>query len=331
MNLTFIHEALRLVQLFNVEKRWGFVDEAFKAINYDLRVDTQNWWPPAPTSSFREILYSPECPEELLKAGDMMFEKLSKGEVSEKFLQEEISQEKTPVEMMSGKEKNSKWKPKEKKSEERESNGKGKGKKPEGEGDELNEQSYLTIALDDLFAKANAQQENAVIALEKYQTILKEGIEMIQTHNTSISTDNFEPPPLPKSSEFRGITITSNQGLPRALRQGLIDLQFVGKRVRESVPKVEDLRERAYWTIEYWSSASKECWEYAKEHIYEMANMRQYEYYRTELAASYTLANNLQSKAVSWFFKSSSHIWTSDLAKALRIDGRSFAQIKEDL
>lgn len=323
MNTTLILDVIRSIQLFVVEKKWGFVDEAFKVINYDLPVDAQTPPPPAFPLSFREILDSPECLIGLLEASDKMLKKLSKEEV----LKERKFREKMPEENISNSNQHvPKRKARAKPSKEKRSDRKGKENVEESE-----EESRLTTPLDQLFAQANARHDKAIVALGKYQTNLKEGIAMIRAYNASISTERYKPPPLPESMEYRGITITSKPpGLPRALRQDLFDLQFVGERIQRLVPIVDDVGARAMATIRYWSSAGKECWDYVKEHLYEMAKLREYEYYRRDQIASYVLANNLQRKVVRWFSKNGSNKFTSDLVNALNFNRQTGAQFRPD-
>lgn len=323
MNTTLILEFIRSIQLFVVEKKWGFVDEVFKVINYDLPVDAHIPPPPAFPLSFREILNSPECLTGLLEASDKMFEKLSKEEV----LKDRKSRGKMPKYTIS----NTKGNLPNRKAKTTRSNEERSDRKDRENVEEPEERSRLKTPLDELFAQANARHDKVIVAVEKYQTNLKEGIAMIQAYSTSISTEECKPPPLPESLKYRGITIASKQqGLPRAVRQDLFDLQFVGERNQELVPKVDVVGVRAMETIRYWSSAGKDCWEYVKEHVHEMAKMREYEYYRRDLIATHILGNNLHRKVVSWFLTHGSHMCTPDLVKSLDINRPTSARPKTD-
>lgn len=324
MNTTFLSDILRLIHLFLVEKRWAFVDETFKVMNHELPADGQTPPPPAPPLFYREILSPPKCLVTRLQASNKMLDKLA----NERLSHERKFQGKMPEEKISKKKNMPKRKASAKPSEKQRFNREGKENV-----EELKEQSLHTTPLNELFAKANAQHDKAMVALKKYQTNLKEGIAMIQAFNASISTESSKPPPLPESLEHYGITTSLNQqGLPKALRQDLFDLQFVREYIRESMPQVDSAGGGAFKTICHWSRAGKECWASVKEHIYGMAQMREYEYCRNDHIASYVVARNLQRKLIRWVLENGfSHMWTPDVVQGLGMSGRSCAQVKADL
>jgi len=313
MGITFILDVIRSLQLFVVEKRWGLVDEAFRVINYDLPVHAETPLVPPPPLTFREILNAPEYLLGLLDADENTSQQLSTNKASKR----RESRDELPKEKLSKHNKNfSKNKAKAKPSDHARFNRKGKDRVEEPE-----EQSHLTTPLDELFAIANARHDRTMIALTRYQQNLKEGIAMIQAHNATIKTSTPKPPPLPASLKYNNTTILSNQpGLSGALYQNLFDLQFIQTYIRNSIPKISTLQHRVCQTINYWSHAGIECWEYVKRHCYEIPRLREYEYFRTDLAACYVLLGNLQRVVGEWVLRNGDEVWMGDVVRALSDD-----------
>lgn len=313
MGITFILDVIRSLQLFVVEKRWGLVDEAFRVINYDLPVQAETPLVPPPPLTFREILNAPEHLSGLLDAEENTSQQLSTNKVSKR----REFREELPKEKLSKHNKNFSKKAKAKRSDQARFNRKGKDRVEEPE-----EQSHLTTPFDELFAIANARHDRTMIALSRYQQNLKEGIAMIQAHNATINTSKSKPPPVPPFLKYNNTTIPSNRpGLSGALYQNLFDLQFIQTYIRNSIPKISTLQHRVCKTINYWSHAGIECWEYVKRHCCEIPRLREYEYYRTDVEACYVLLGNLQRVVGEWVLKNGDEMWKGDVGRALDDEG----------
>lgn len=378
MNASLVYDAIRPLQLFNAEKRWGFVDETFQKINCAMDQHSEDPEPATTPLSFRQMLNDPESLySQMLRAqkyAETMSTKMeSKGQGKEDKSEETKSKGKGKAKQSQGS--NSKGKGKEKKDSPEETKSIGKGKEKESQ-EQAEDQSHLTMPIEELIAKANDSFEKAKAAMELFQTNVKGGIEMIREHNASvgeidegenaamelfqtslnkdnkvveehnvsvsemvekhdalINTPGTNLPHLPKRFTYHDVVVKKEVGLPLQVREDVFKLLYIEKWIEGYGIKVNGLRDRAYDTIKHWFCAGKGCWDYAKEHMHEMALMREYEHERTYMAALFLMENRTKRKLVSWFFKNGSPNRGCALAKAIypSIEQCGFWDIKADL
>lgn len=170
----------------------------------------------------------------------------------------------------------------------------------------------------------------AMGALAEFKRHCIELAKQVKAAHEAIHNEPWKVPRLPKKIKYHSVVI--DRTLPRRIRQSLYDLEFITREISRMKVLIRKQRVDAGSVIMTWVSTSPVSWEYGKKHVHEMPVMREYEYNRKSVAASYVIARQQHLKLAKFFgSKKGVPLLTDSLASVLKMEGgRSLAEIEAE-
>ena len=169
--------------------------------------------------------------------------------------------------------------------------------------------------------KPSRKQEKKRHGLVEVATLLKRNcasaLKEVRAIENLASDKEVQLPNLPTDLLFSNVPVPAN--VPKKIRQRLFDLDFVYQQIEDSIEDLTLQHDHVGATIMFWSNSGDGVWEYGKEHIHEMADMRKYEYNRKAMEALRYIAARERGKIVEYFqSKEGAPSLTPDLEEALK-------------